>query len=317
MFMVLVINVCKKRPSVLCSDCTIANTVRDYGLDEVTPGWQARSGLRLVNPRNPEERISLQGEASILRVPCLIEWWWPWFLLGQGVTVTMFLTFFFVLAYSQLTLPWWFQANSRGTQPYIFIYPFSPKSHPSRLPHNTEWSSRGCALGPCWLSLLNTDPKLPNDPFLPSPPPATISLFSKSVSLFLFCKLICIISCLDFAYKQCHMISLLWLSSLVRQFLVSSMLLGPASFISATMWDLLAKVSTVNITAKKGELSCRQWAGSRPGKTVSLLQDAGCWESILLIQMTDLLLTFLRSHQAMFISIFLHGFSFILPVLYI
>lgn len=77
MFMVLVINVYKKRPSMLRADCSIANTMRGNGLDEVTPGdKQGRasdSGLRLVNPRNPEERISLQGEASILRVPCLTE----------------------------------------------------------------------------------------------------------------------------------------------------------------------------------------------------------------------------------------------------
>ena len=47
-----------------------------------------------------------------------------------------------------------------------------------------------------WLDLLETKqcvhshPKLPNYPFpnLPLPTPATISLFSKSVSLFLFCK---------------------------------------------------------------------------------------------------------------------------------
>ena len=47
-----------------------------------------------------------------------------------------------------------------------------------------------------WLSILNIAVciqfhlQIPNYPF----PPATISLFSKSVSLFLFCKFICIIS---------------------------------------------------------------------------------------------------------------------------
>ena len=38
MFMVLVINVCKKRPSMLRADCRTANTLRDNGLDKVTPG---------------------------------------------------------------------------------------------------------------------------------------------------------------------------------------------------------------------------------------------------------------------------------------
>ena len=38
----------------------------------------------------------------------------------------------FVLGYSQLTMLWQFQMNSKGTQPYIYMYAFSPKlsSHP-------------------------------------------------------------------------------------------------------------------------------------------------------------------------------------------
>ena len=34
--------------------------------------------------------------------------------------------------YSWLTMFWWFQVNSKGTQPYIYMYPFSPilLSHP-------------------------------------------------------------------------------------------------------------------------------------------------------------------------------------------
>ena len=38
----------------------------------------------------------------------------------------------FVLGYSQLTMLWSFQVNSKGAQPYIYMYPFSPKppSHP-------------------------------------------------------------------------------------------------------------------------------------------------------------------------------------------
>ena len=35
----------------------------------------------------------------------------------------------------QLTMLWWFQVNSEGTQPYIYVYSFSPKllSHPGFL----------------------------------------------------------------------------------------------------------------------------------------------------------------------------------------
>ena len=43
-----------------------------------------------------------------------------------------FLPFYFVLEHSLLTMLQSFQANSKGTQPYIYMYPFSPKlpSHP-------------------------------------------------------------------------------------------------------------------------------------------------------------------------------------------
>jgi len=41
---------------------------------------------------------------------------------------------------------------------------------------------------------VQVHPKLPNYPSRSNLPPATISSFSKSVSLFLFCKFICIMS---------------------------------------------------------------------------------------------------------------------------
>ena len=70
---------------------------------------------------------------------------------------------------------------------------------PSRLPHNTEQSPICCTIGPCRLSILNIaecacPSQLPNYPLSPSFPLVTISLFSKPVSLLLFCQLICIIS---------------------------------------------------------------------------------------------------------------------------
>ena len=51
---------------------------------------------------------------------------------------------------------WWFQVDSKGTQPYIHMYPFSPKlpSHPgchmtlSRIPRAIQWVLS-------WLSILN------------------------------------------------------------------------------------------------------------------------------------------------------------------
>ena len=46
-----------------------------------------------------------------------------------------FLTFYFVLEYSQLTMLRWFQVSSKGTHPCIYIYIFSPKlsSYPGCL----------------------------------------------------------------------------------------------------------------------------------------------------------------------------------------
>ena len=38
-----------------------------------------------------------------------------------------FWTFYFVLGYSRLTMLWQFQVNREGTQPHIYVYPFSPK----------------------------------------------------------------------------------------------------------------------------------------------------------------------------------------------
>ena len=41
----------------------------------------------------------------------------------------------------------------RGTQPYIYMDPFSLK-FPSRLPHNIEESSMYYTSSPCWLFIL-------------------------------------------------------------------------------------------------------------------------------------------------------------------
>ena len=45
----------------------------------------------------------------------------------EGRRAFSFLTFYFILEYSQLTMLWWFQVDSKWTQPYIYVYPFSPK----------------------------------------------------------------------------------------------------------------------------------------------------------------------------------------------
>ena len=61
-----------------------------------------------------------------------------------------FLTFYFVLGYSRLAMLEQFQV--RGTQPYLYMYPFSSKL-PSHLGCSATLNSFMCyTLGPCWLS---------------------------------------------------------------------------------------------------------------------------------------------------------------------
>ena len=99
-------------------------------------------------------------------------------------------TFYFVLEYNQLTNNVIVSGEwQRDSAIHIRISILPHNLLPSRLPHNTKQSSLCCTVSPCWLSVLNialcTCPyKLPNSSF----PTATISLFSESVSLFLFCK---------------------------------------------------------------------------------------------------------------------------------
>ena len=46
-------------------------------------------------------------------------------LASAAVPFFFFLTFNFILGYSRLTMWQWFQGNSKGTQSYIYMYPFS------------------------------------------------------------------------------------------------------------------------------------------------------------------------------------------------
>ena len=56
-----------------------------------------------------------------------------------------FLTFYFILEHSRLTMLWEFHVNSKGTRTYIYMDPFSPKlpSHPG---FHIIWSRVPCAL---------------------------------------------------------------------------------------------------------------------------------------------------------------------------
>ena len=64
-----------------------------------------------------------------------ICFWPPVCLLWRNIYLDLlpifslffFKTFNFILGNSQLTMLWQFQVDSKGTQPYTYVYPFSPK----------------------------------------------------------------------------------------------------------------------------------------------------------------------------------------------
>ena len=102
--------------------------------------------------------------------------------------------------------------------PAIYIHvPIAPSdSLLSRLPHSTEKISLCYTVGPCSLLVLNIAGcacplQLPSYlcPLFHSSSLAILNSFSKSVSLFLFCRFICIIYFLISTYKGCHMLFLL------------------------------------------------------------------------------------------------------------
>ena len=77
--------------------------------------------------------------------------------IGKEHVTFIVTTFYFVLRYSPLTMLCWFLMDSKGTQPSIHMYPFSPQTPlPSRLPHDIEQNCLCWTAGPCGFSMLNT-----------------------------------------------------------------------------------------------------------------------------------------------------------------
>ena len=64
---------------------------------------------------------------------------WTSKLLFCGFGVSFFFTFYFILECGWLTMLWQFQVDSKGIQPYLYMYLFSPKL-PSRPGCHKHWA---------------------------------------------------------------------------------------------------------------------------------------------------------------------------------
>ena len=74
--------------------------------------------------------------------------WWNYvlidFLDARSISLPKIIFFYFILEYSWKTMLWSFQVNGKGTQPYIHMYPFSPKARftSNRAAEASNYSSR-------------------------------------------------------------------------------------------------------------------------------------------------------------------------------
>ena len=95
--------------------------------------------LHLLTSQTGFQNHDLTGTAIVnVDIGCSL---WNLLIIGLHLTRSLsgiFLTFNFILEYSQLAILWLFQVDSRATQPYIHSLPTPLQS---RLPHDTEQSS--------------------------------------------------------------------------------------------------------------------------------------------------------------------------------
>ena len=97
----------------------------EYASKVTKPPFSVTENVRIVSSVSEES----WGSANIFLFLILV-------LLEISSCIFPFLlTFYFILRYSQLTMVWWFEVNSEGTQLYINMEPFSPKLpfHPGCL----------------------------------------------------------------------------------------------------------------------------------------------------------------------------------------
>ena len=116
---------------------------------------------------------------------------------------------------------------------FVCLYFFHIPFHYGLL-HDIEYSSLCSTTGPCCLSILYIIVCIPNSHSIPPLPPShlsTASLFSMSVSLFLFCKYVNLCHILDSTYRWYHMVFVfLWLTSL-------SMIISRSIYVTANGKD--------------------------------------------------------------------------------
>ena len=117
--------------------------------------------------------------------------------ISPSNTCILFLTFYFVLGYSLLTnnIVIVLSEQQRNSAIHIHVSVLPQVPLPARLPQNIEQSSMCYTVGHVGYSskiqqCVHVHPKLPNSLSVPSFPPATISSFLKSESLFLSCMFI-------------------------------------------------------------------------------------------------------------------------------
>ena len=89
-----------------------------YITSSLSWNWTSLSRVQLCNPMDSTVHGILQ--ARILE--------WVAFPFSGGLpNIMSFWTSYFVMDYSKLAVFWWLQVDSKGTQPCIYMYPFSPK----------------------------------------------------------------------------------------------------------------------------------------------------------------------------------------------
>ena len=92
-------------------------------------------------------------------------------------------SFYVVLGYSRLTMLWLFRGHSKGTQPHIYMYPFSPK-----CPFYPGWhiilSRVPCAIKYCHFQYSSVYMTFPKSRTIPSPWQPRVGFLSLSPQAF-------------------------------------------------------------------------------------------------------------------------------------